>query len=82
LFEETTLVEMLREVRALIAFTRLESKGDFADADLQDDDRQTPLSRKSPTWLPASEVRGEGIFIRLKEEALQASPASYTSSAP
>jgi hypothetical protein len=72
LFEETTLVEMLREVRALIAFTRLESKGDFADVDLQDDDRQSPLSRKSPTWLPASEVRGEGIFIRFKEEALQA----------
>ena len=63
---------MLREVRALIAFTRLESKGDFADADLQDDGRQSPLSRNSPTWLPASEVRGEGIFIRLKEEALQA----------
>lgn len=72
LFEETTLVEMLREVRALIAFTRLESKGDFADTDLQDDDRQSPLSRKSPTWLPASEVRGEGIFIRFKEETLQA----------
>jgi hypothetical protein len=72
LFGKTTLVESLREVRALIAFTRLESKGDFAEVDLQDDDRQTPLSRQSPTWLPASEVRGEGIFIRFNEEALQA----------
>ncbi len=71
-FEETVLVEMVREVRALLAFTRIESKGDFTDADFEDDGRQTPLSRQSPTWLPASEVRGEGIFLRLKEDALQA----------
>ena len=70
-FEETILLEKLREVRALLAFTRIESKGDFADADYEDDERQTPLSRQSPTWLPASEVRGEGIFLRLKEDALQ-----------
>lgn len=72
LFGETTLVESLREVRTLIAFTRLESKGDFAEVDLQDDDRQTPLCRQSPTWLPASEVRGEGIFLRFNEVTLQA----------
>ena len=70
-FEETALLEKLREVRALLAFTRIESKGDFADADYVDDERQTSLSRQSPTWLPASEVRGEGIFLRLKEKALQ-----------
>ncbi|CAE6778849.1 DUF1998 domain-containing protein [Nitrospira defluvii] len=72
LFEPTILLERLREVRALLAFTRIESKGDFADADYVDDDRQTSLSRQPPTWLPASEVRGEGIFLRLKEDALQA----------
>jgi hypothetical protein len=71
-FEETVLLEKLREVRALLAFTRIESKGDFADAAYNDDGRQTALSRQSPTWLPASEVRGEGIFLRLKEERLQA----------
>jgi len=71
LFEETVLLEKLREVRALLAFTRIESKGDFADAAYIDDGRQTPLSRQSPTWLPASEVRGEGIFLRLNEAALQ-----------
>lgn len=72
LFGETTLVDSVREVRALVAFTRLESKGDFSEADQQNDDRQTPLSRKSPTWLPASEVRGEGIFLKFNEMALQA----------
>jgi hypothetical protein len=70
-FEETVLLELLREVRALLAFTRIESKGDFADAAYVEDERQTPLSRSSPTWLPASEVRGEGIFLRLREAALQ-----------
>lgn len=70
-FEETILLERLREVRALLAFTRIESKGDFADAAYIDDGRETPLCRQSPTWLPASEVRGEGIFLRFKEAALQ-----------
>lgn len=72
LFEQTVLLERLREVRALISFTRIESKGDFADPDIVDDDRDTALCRGSPEWLPASEVRGEGIFLRLKEEVLQA----------
>ena len=71
-FEPMVLVELVREVRALLAFTRIESKGDFTDADYEDDGRQTALSRQSPTWLPASEVRGEGIFLRLNETALQA----------
>jgi hypothetical protein len=70
-FEDSILLEKLREVRALLAFTRIESKGDFADAAYVDDGRQTPLSRQSPTWLPASEVRGEGIFLRFKESKLQ-----------
>lgn len=71
-FEETCLVDRVREVRALIGFTRIESKGDFVDAQYKDDGRYTQLSRKPPEWLPVSEVRGEGIFIRLKEDALRA----------
>ena len=72
LFEDAVLLERLREVRALMAFTRIESKGDFAAATAEDDDRATPLGRNPPEWLPVSEVRGEGIFLRFKEEALQA----------
>ena len=40
--------------------------------------RLTKLCSGSPTWLPASEVRGEGIFLRVREDALlawQAKPA-------
>jgi len=69
-FEDTVLVERIREVRALLGFTRIESNADFAEATILKDGRLTKLSRKSPTWLPASEVRGEGIFLRIREEAL------------
>jgi hypothetical protein len=72
LFEDAVLLERLREVRALMAFTRIESKGDFAGATAEDDDRATQLGRNPPEWLPVSEVRGEGIFLRFKESALQA----------
>ncbi len=71
-FEPTVLLDRVREVRALLGFTRIESKGDFADAAYEEDGRQTPLCRQAPAWLPVSEVRGEAIFVRLKESALQA----------
>ena len=69
--EDTVLVERIREVRALLGYTRLESNADFAEITALEDLRISPISRTPPTWLPASEVRGEGIFLRLKEEALQ-----------
>jgi Domain of unknown function (DUF1998) len=69
-FEQVVLVEKLREVRALISFTRIESPGDFADTGEIPKAHSAPLSRKSPTWVPAAEVRGEGIFIQFREEAI------------
>jgi hypothetical protein len=70
-FTDTVLLERMREVRALLAFTRIESKGDFASATKEDDERGTALGRNPPEWLPVSEVRGEGIFLRFDEAALQ-----------
>ena len=69
-FEDTVRIERLREVRALFGFNRLESNGDFTDATFSSEGRYTPLSAKLPTWLPATEVRGEGLFLRLQEEAV------------
>ena len=69
-FEDVLLVERIREVRALLGFTRVESNADFAEATLIVDGRLTKLSREGPKWLPASEVRGEGIFLRIREEVL------------
>jgi len=62
-------VERLREVRALVGFTRL----DAPDLDEPDLVVTAPLARNSsPDWVPATEVRGEGLFLRLPEDLLQA----------
>lgn len=72
MFDDTVLVERIREVRALLGFTRIESNADFAEATQIEDGRLTRLRRESATWLPASEVRGEGIFLRIREDAFLA----------
>ncbi|OLZ69899.1 hypothetical protein AV521_16290 [Streptomyces sp. IMTB 2501] len=58
------LVKKLREVRALKAFTRL------ADPDSTTEPNEVPLSDSGLQWLPAMEVHGEGVFLRLDEERL------------
>jgi hypothetical protein len=60
------LVKKLREVRVLKAFTRL------ADPESTTESKEMPLSASSLRWLPAMEVRGEGVFLRLDEERLDA----------
>lgn len=66
-FDDVVQVERLRQVRALIGFTRL----DAPDPDDPDLVIRAPLARGAPAWVPASEVRGEGIFLRLPEDLLQ-----------
>lgn len=63
IFEKTVLVQRIREVRALLGFTRIESPGDFFEAADVPEERKAPLSRNAPTWLPGCEIRGEGIFL-------------------
>ncbi|WP_405967319.1 DUF1998 domain-containing protein [Streptomyces sp. NBC_00015] len=58
------LVKKLREVRALKAFTRL------ANPDSTTDSKEMPLSGSPLRWLPAMEVRGEGVFLRLDNDRL------------
>ncbi|MEV7207277.1 MULTISPECIES: DUF1998 domain-containing protein [unclassified Streptomyces] len=58
------LVKKLREVRALKAFTRL------VDAESTTNAKEMPLSAKPLRWLPAMEVQGEGVFLRLDESRL------------
>ena len=70
MIKQVVLVERLREVRALIGFTRIESPGDFTEVAEIPEEHRVPLSRKRPTWVPAAEVRGEGIFLEFREEAL------------
>lgn len=70
-FEKIVLVEKLREVRALIGFTRLASARDFDSPFELPEEQRAPLSRREPTWVPASETRGEGIFFQFSEAAVQ-----------
>jgi hypothetical protein len=62
------LLERLREVKALLGFTRVESPdegvGDNATP-------RAPLGRGAPNWVPATQVHGEGIFIRFNSAALK-----------
>ena len=69
--EKIVLVEKLRQVRALVGFSRLMSPRDFDSAADLPDDQRAVLSRKKPTWLPASETRGEGIFFQFSEKKIQ-----------
>ena len=70
-FERIVVVDALREVRALIGFTRIQSPRDFdSPLDLPESTR-APLSRRHPTWVPAAETLGEGIFLQFSEAALK-----------
>lgn len=66
IIQQIVLVERLREVTALVGFTRIDAGGDMTD-DLDIPAQNAPLARTQPTWVPANEVRGEGIFIQFNE---------------
>ncbi|MDO8147492.1 DrmB family protein [Isoptericola sp. b515] len=55
----------LREVRALEGFSRVTPMPTDTT-----DPRLARLSENRPAWLPATEVLGEGIFVRLDEDAV------------
>lgn len=63
LIKQVSRVSRLREVRALQGFTRITPATTEADI--------IPVSIESPApWLPAIEVMGEGVFVRLDEALL------------
>ncbi|MEQ1947250.1 MAG: DUF1998 domain-containing protein [Bryobacteraceae bacterium] len=63
--EQVVLVEKLREVRALVGFTRVEAAGDDSTSQL------APLRRGTSDWVPAAEVRGEGLFLQISETEVE-----------
>ena len=70
-FEKIVLAERLREVRALVGFTRIESPGDYNNPAAFPENQRARLSRGQPTWVPSSEIRGEGLFFHFKEDVIQ-----------
>ncbi|MFC1600827.1 DrmB family protein [Candidatus Sumerlaeota bacterium] len=69
-FDKVVKVERLREVRALTGFTRIDAPGDNTEINLNQVN-VAPLSRSKPSWVPAIEIRGEGIFIQFDESRLR-----------
>jgi len=65
-----TLVKRLREVRALIGFTRLNPPNNYIMGNELDKDKSNIVSVKpdKKNWYPAYEVRGEGIFIEISSK--------------
>ncbi|BCM86306.1 DUF1998 domain-containing protein [Methylobacterium indicum] len=63
------LLERLREVNALLGFTRVESPEEGGDAGPT---IKAPLGREAPSWIPATQVHGEGIFLRFDTASLTA----------
>jgi len=62
------LLERLREVNALLGFTRVEAPEESGDPDERP--QMASLSRSKPYWVPANQVHGEGIFIQFDESAI------------
>src|SRR5207253_545762 len=57
-FERIVLAEKLREVKALVGFTRIQSPRDFDMASEFDQIKRAPISRQNPKWVPSCETRG------------------------
>jgi hypothetical protein len=64
LIDQVVQVSRLREVRALVGFTRLAAP----ERDDLQPVRRVPLTRGMTEWVPAVEQRGEGIFLQLRED--------------
>ena len=61
----------LREVLALVSFTRFEAVTPDIHGELETDVVRADLAR-DPSWFPAVENRGEGVFVQLDSDAVAA----------
>lgn len=71
-FDLVGAVSRLREVRALAGFSRVEPYPVSGEriAKAIEDGFVSPLSKKIFNWLPAAEIRGEGLFLRFRKETI------------
>ena len=69
--DRVVLVHRLREVIAQVGFTRFESIAPDVDGELEMGVERASLSKEDPSWLPAVENRGEGIFLAFKNARIE-----------
>ena len=67
--EAIVQLHRLREVSALVGFTRLEAPVPDIDGEYDTDVSRAALD-ENPTWFPAVENRGEGIFLALRPDSI------------
>ncbi len=67
--ERVVLAKKLRQVRAQIGLTRLSGATPNLQGDYEDASRLQPLGLTTD-WLPAMELRGEGVLLVLNEKAV------------
>ena len=67
--ERIVLVHRLREVVAQVGFTRFEAAAPNIEGELDLGVRRASLAREM-TWLPATENKGEGVFLQFQREAV------------
>jgi hypothetical protein len=68
--QRVVLVHRLREVVALLGFTRIEPATKDVSGELDIGVQRADIARDI-SWLPACEHRGEGVFLQFNEEALR-----------
>lgn len=72
-FDLIGAVSRLREVRALAGFSRIEPFQGGGDRILEalQNKQISPISKTPKRWLPAAEIRGEGIFLRIRDSSIR-----------
>lgn len=65
-FDRISQLHKLRETRAFVGFSRI-----YPGDDLTQEERWRLLALKKKRWLPAVIVRGEGIFLKFREDRLR-----------
>ena len=68
--EKVVLVQRLREVMALVGFTRFEAAAPDTEGELDMGVQRADLAREV-SWVPAVENKGEGIFLQFRTSAIQ-----------
>jgi len=69
--QRVVALHRLREVMALVGFTRFEPMAPDIEGELEMGVRRAALAREI-TWLPAVENRGEGIFLQFSRADIEA----------
>jgi hypothetical protein len=68
--EAVIQLHRLREVLALVGFTRLEAVMPDIHGEYESDVERAQIAIE-PTWFPAVENRGEGVFVQLRATAVR-----------